>query len=118
MKETNSNIEPRSWDSIINTYKSIDENSYLKMIELVSYIKNSDFKNKLFGTTSLTKLIISIYNPMQFNRETLHIDFDPNSNKWHFQYFSLPFQDPEFIRTYDSNDGIRKFNQIIKFLKW
>ena len=47
-----------------------------KLLELVRHIKSSDLSKRLFAYTSLDKLVISIYDTIEPNREALHISFD------------------------------------------
>ena len=66
----------------------------------------------------MDKLVISIYDPLDYRKEALHINFNLLTRKWHFEYFALPFQDPEFVRDYKEVDGIAKFDKFIKMIGW
>ncbi len=66
----------------------------------------------------MDKLVISIYDPIDYRKEALHITFDLLNRKWNFKYFAMPFQEPEFVRTYDEEKGIGKFDNFIKMIKW
>jgi len=66
----------------------------------------------------MDKLIISVYDKIDFRKEALHIQFDLSTNTWEFSYYALPFQEPEFVRNYSSEKGIEKFDQFIETIKW
>jgi len=74
--------------------------------------------NRLFGYTSMDKLVLSTDERMDPFKEALHITFDLNSNEWHFNYFALPFKDPEFVRIYSVEKGIEKFDNFVKMIGW
>jgi hypothetical protein len=42
----------------------------------------------------LDKLIVSIYDPIEWDREALHIEFDRQNDNWVFQYYSRPNEKP------------------------
>jgi hypothetical protein len=73
---------------------------------------------KLFGYTSMHKLVLTIYDPPEWNREALHIEFNPYTKKWHFEYHSKPFEPTEAERIYAEENGIAKFSQYLDWLKW
>ena len=110
----------KSWEEIAGVYSDLIKNGWKleKMHELVLHIKSSPYSNRLFGTTSLDKLILSIYNPIDPFKESLHISLDRNENLWSFQYFAIPFKEPEFKRTYDADKGIEKLDSFIKMIGW
>jgi len=62
--------------------------------------------------------VISIYDEIEWHKETLHIEFDRNSEKWNFKYFSRPNEKPEFERQYDADLGIEKFDKLTSMIKW
>ena len=74
----------QTWDYIENRYINDWGANYFRMIELVRHIKNSDLSQRLFGSTSMDKLVVSIYDPLDYRKESLHITFNPNNKKWHF----------------------------------
>lgn len=112
------NTQPQNWDYIENKYLKDWNGRHFQLLALVRHIKNTDLANRLFGVISLDKLIVSILAPVDFQKEALHITFDLPLNKWHFTYFAMPFQDPEFVRTYDAEKGIDKFDQFIQMIRW
>jgi hypothetical protein len=112
---------------IVQTWKEVEEHyikldaagqGHDKMLGLARHIASADYSNRIYALTSLDKLIVGIYNPMEFERETLHIVFDRDKQKWHFTYFSMPFMPPAFQREYDSEEGIEKFDDFIKVAVW
>ena len=112
------NAKAQSWEFIENRYLTDWNDKHFRLLELVRHIKGSDLANRLFGSTSMDKLVVSIFDPLDYRKESLHITFDLYSNKWHFEYFAMPFQDTEFVRTYDAEKGIEKFDNFIKMIKW
>ena len=85
---------------------------------MVKHIRTSGLQDKLYGVTSMDKLIISNYTPLDMMQDCLHITFDLRANKWNFEYHSKPFLKPEFVRTYAEDKGIEKLNQFIEYIKW
>lgn len=90
----------------------------MNLLELVRDIKNSDLSKRLFAYTSMDKLVIIIYDRIDPCVEALHISFDLESNKWHFEYYAHPFKDPEFVRSYPAEKGMEKFDKFVKMVKW
>lgn len=88
------------------------------MLELVQYIIDSGLSQRLFAFTSLDKLIIGINNPLERDREVIHIAFNSEEQRWNFEYHSIPFATAEFIRNYRADQGVEKFVNLIKLLKW
>lgn len=108
----------QSWDYIENRYLIDFGHCHFKLIELVRHIKDSKLSDRLFGSTSMDKLVVSIYEELDYRKETLHITFNLDKNEWHFEYFAMPFQEPEFVRTYSADKGIEKFDNFIKMINW
>jgi hypothetical protein len=106
-------VEARPWSDIEKHYEQ-----HPNFLELVRHIKNSGLSERLFAFTSMYKLVVSIYDRIDTFVETLHITFDIEADKWHFEYFARPFKDAEFIRTYSADKGIEKFDNFIKMIKW
>jgi hypothetical protein len=113
------NCKVRPWDDIEDSFSRwFGEQHKNNIAELVRHIKNSGLSNRLYGLTSMNKLVIGIYDPIEWDRETLHVTFDITKNEWHFVYYSVPFQPAEFIRTYSFDKGIEKFDSFIKMIGW
>lgn len=108
----------QSWDYIENRYVTDFGHCHFKLIELVRHIKSSGLSNRLFGSTSMDKLVVSIYEELDHRKEALHITFNLDKDEWNFEYFALPFQEPEFVRTYSADKGIEKFDNFIKMINW
>ncbi|GGF24266.1 hypothetical protein [Hymenobacter cavernae] len=112
------NAKAQSWDYIENRFATDFSGVHLRLIELVKHIRKSGLSERLFGSTSMDKLVVSIYDPIDYRKEALHITYDLDKNSWTFNYFALPFQDPEFVRTYSGEMGIEKFDKFIKMINW
>ena len=88
------------------------------MLLLVKFIQNNHMDQRLFAYTSMHKLVVTIYNPPEWNRESLHIEFNTNSKRWHFEYRPKPFEAIEMERYCPEEEGINKFCKYIEWLKW
>lgn len=108
----------QSWDYIENRFVTDFGHCHIKLIELVRHIKSSGLSDRLFGSTSMDKLVVSIYDELDYRKESLHITFDLDKDKWNFIYFAMPFQEPEFVRTYSADKGIEKFDNFVKMINW
>ncbi len=109
-----------SWELIERHYTDLIANGWLlePMLSLIKFIKNNDLDKILFPYTSLDTLVVTIYNPAEWHRESIHIQFKQQSETWHFEYFSRPGEPGKVERYYNSEDGISKFSQYIDYLKW
>ncbi|RWY53731.1 hypothetical protein [Mucilaginibacter gilvus] len=110
-----------SWDKIESRYLNLIEKygwSLNGMLSLVRFIRSNDLHERLFAYTSLDTLIITIYYPAEWHRETLHIRLDQVTQTWLFQYFPKPYEVVEFERAYPVEQGVEKFANYIKLLKW
>jgi hypothetical protein len=109
----------RSWDEMEEHFTKWFSGVHQDNIgNLIRHIKSSGLSDRLFGYTSMNKLVISIYNPIEWNRESLHVEFDHINQKWHFKYHPKPDAPEEFVKTYDVNMGIEKFDNFIKLMGW
>ena len=88
------------------------------MLNLVRYIKSSGLENRIYAYTSMHKLVVGIYEEIEWNSEAIHIEFDISSRKWYFKYHPKPNEPIEFERTYKEEQGLSKFQSIIKYLNW
>ena len=113
-------MNARSWEEIEAVYLDLLKHGWKheKMVELVRHIKSAPYSNRIFGITSLDKLILSIYNPIEMFKESLHISFDTHKMKWDFKYHSIPFKKPEFERVYPEEKGIEKLDSFIDMIRW
>ena len=108
------------WDEIQEYYTKLFKGSYNESIVLlVNHIIATKLSSRLFACTILNRLIISIYDPIEVNRESLHILFDIYTKQWTFEYYSKPFQTTQtFVRKYEQEKGIEKFDAFIKMIGW
>lgn len=109
-----------SWQEIEQKYADLTgiHPEFNPMLLLVKHIASTTLSTRLFAYTSMHKLIISIYNPIEWNREALHVEFDTLVKKWYFWYYSKPKEPIEFERTYSSEKGIEKFDAFIRQINW
>lgn len=110
----------RNWEEIENWYIELIEHGlkFEPMLDLVRHIRNSNLHQRLFAYTSMHKLVIGIYEEIEWNKEALHVEFDIEKRKWFFQYRAKPFRPIEFDRIYREEIGIEKFDSFIKGIKW
>ena len=109
----------RPWDEIEEHFTKWFEGVYQNSIVLlVKHIRSSGLSQRLFAYTSMDKLVVGIYDPIEWNREALHIEFEVHEQKWWFKYHPKPNEPIEFERQYPANNGIEKFDQFIEMLKW
>ena len=70
------NSKSDSWDDIEKKYIENWGEKHFRLIELVQHIKNSELRYRLYGSTSMDKLVVSIYEIIDYRKEALHINFD------------------------------------------
>jgi hypothetical protein len=110
--------KPQTWEYIEDRYSKMLGGSHFMMKKLVLHIRETGLASRLFAYTSMDRLVVSIYENIDHQKEALHITFDLNQNNWHFVYFAIPFKDPEFVRTYPADKGIEKFDKFIRMINW
>lgn len=112
--------QPTPWAGIEAFYQDLLANGWalMPMVDLIRHITGTKLHERLFAYTSLDTLAISIYNPIEFGRETLRIKFNGDLQQWHFAYLPKPLESAEFERTYAADKGIEKFDNFIRMMKW
>ena len=110
----------RPWDKIEEHYVDLNRHGWKhdRLLDLVRHIRSTELHNRLFAYTSMDKLVVSIYDPIEWNREALHIEFDTRNQRWDFKHISRPNEKPEFERQYQAELGIDKFDKFISMIKW
>ena len=110
----------RSWREIESWYLELIEEGlkYEPMLKLVNHIQITNLDKRLYAFTSLHKLVIGIYDEIEWNKEALHIEFDTETRKWFFEYRSKPNEPVEFERSYNESLGIEKLEQFINYINW
>jgi hypothetical protein len=112
-------IKARPWGELqVYFDEQLDGQNSGAMAMLIKHIISSGLNKRVFGISSLDRIVISIYDPIQFDRESLHIAFDTVTQTWCFKYFSMPFKEAEWTRTYPKELGILKFDALIGLLRW
>lgn len=114
-------INAKSWEDIELSYNDLIARNWpvQAIIPLIQHIKNTDFlRRKLFACTSLDKLIISIYNPIELTREAIHIKYHKDKKLWTFKYHPHPYQEVEHERDYPGELLVEKFLSYVDTLKW
>ena len=119
MKHTFHTTKARPWKELEEHFSDSFADAYKDNIAaLIRHIRHSGLDKRLFAYSSLDKLVVSIYESIEWNREVLHITFDKMSQQWQFVYYAMPFQKPEFERQYPLEKGIEKFDKFIKMIRW
>ena len=108
----------QAWEYIENRFQKDWGEAHMPMCNLIRHIRAGDLIHRLFAYSSIDKIVISIYESIDYQKEALHIYFDPHAKQWSFEYFALPFQAPEFKRNYPAELGIEKFDNFIKMIGW
>ena len=113
-------VNVRPWSDIEQHYLDLNNLGWQlePLLHLVRHIIATKLSERLFAFTSMDKLVVGIYDPMEWNREAIHIAFDGQSQKWFFKYHPKPNEPLEFERQYPADKGIEKFDNLIKILKW
>jgi len=112
-------VKTRSWADIEHQYLRLLQHNWpvSNMIDLVKHIASSPLSERLFGYTSHDSLRITIYDPAEWNKETLVVDTD-GKGYCDFIYHSSPFAKPTFVRRYSQDLIIPKFDNFIKMIGW
>ena len=88
------------------------------VVDLVRHIRTKYGEERFHALISMRTLIVSGNNPIEFDRETLRIDYHSRENEWQFSYVSKPFKLAEFTRRYAGPLGIEKFDNFVRMIRW
>jgi len=113
-------VPPRPWDSIEAFYISLTNEAIDQqpMVDLIRHIRSAYGGNRFYALTSMHTLIISVNNPIEFNRDNLRIDYHSRDGTWEFIFLSKPFKPAEFARHYPAALGIEKFDSFVQMIGW
>ncbi|ANT52570.1 hypothetical protein [Mesorhizobium amorphae] len=111
---------PQPWAGIEAFYVSLTKDAFDQqpMVELIRHIRSAYAENRFHAFTSMHTLVVSVNNPIEFNRDNLRIDYHFSDANWEFNYLSNPFKPAEFIRRYSASLGIEKFDNFVKMIGW
>lgn len=117
---TPSTTPAKAWADIERLYVSLTEDAFDQqpMVDLVRHIRIAYAEGRLHAFTSMHTLVVSVNNPIEFNRENLRVDYLHNDGSWEFNYFSKPFKPAEFSRRYPAPLGIEKFDSFVQMIGW
>jgi len=111
-----------TWDKIEKYYLDQISSGFNRgnILALISYIQNNDIGKRVFGCTSFLgeRLIVTIYNPAEWRRESLFIQYNIHTERWCFEYYPKPYEASEMIRYCDNNELVNRFCKFIEWLKW
>ena len=110
----------KSWDEIEKIYLKLIGHGvkYEPMFNLINHIRRTNLNQRLFAYTSMHKLVVGIYDEIEWNREVLHIEFDTETRKWFFKYISKPFESNAYSKMCNEDLGTEKFDHFIKKINW
>jgi hypothetical protein len=113
-------IKPHSWPDIEQHYIDLNNHGWQldPLLQLVRHIMTSGLDGRLYAFTSHEILVIGIYNPMERDRETLHLKFDGQSQQWFFTYYPKPGEPVEWEKIYPADKGTEKFDSFISMIRW
>lgn len=109
------------WQEIASHYAKLISEGWrlIPMLDLVQYIRNNGFSERLYGyTTFYDRLVITIYNPGEWDKESLSIAYNPDAKKFYFTYRAKPDALNEVARVCVEEGAITKFRQFIEWLNW
>ncbi|AZO46383.1 MAG: hypothetical protein EOS54_05465 [Mesorhizobium sp.] len=111
---------PKPWADIEAFYASLIQESFDQqpLVDLIRHIRSAYAEGRFHAFTSMHTLVISVNNPIEFNRENLRVDYLPDRREWKFTYFSKPFKAAEFSRRYPAPLGIEKFDNFVRMIGW
>jgi hypothetical protein len=113
-------VPSQPWDSIEAFYVSLTNDAFDQqpMVDLIRHIRSAYAENRFHAFTSMHTLVVSINNPIEFNRDNLRIDYHHRDTIWELNYLSNPFKPAEFIRRYPAQLGVEKFDSFVKMIGW
>lgn len=112
--------ESKSWEEIENFYVQLI-NAGLEfgpMVDLIQHIRSTGISTRIFAFTSMHKLILGIYDKIDWRSEALHVEFNTNNQEFHFAYHPKPYVSTEFNQICAEDVGIRKFMKFLDLMKW
>ncbi|MER9966817.1 hypothetical protein [Mesorhizobium sp. M0060] len=117
---TPSLTSPRPLGGIEAFYVSLTKDAFDQqpMVDLIRHIRSAYAANRFYAFTSMHTLVVSVNNPIEFNRDNLRIDYQASRDTWEFNYLSNPFKPAEFVRRYPAPLGIEKFDGFVKMIGW
>lgn len=69
------NAKAQSWEFIENSYITDWGGQHTQILKLVRYIKNSDYCKRIFGSTSMNKLVIGNCDPIDYRKRSTPYNF-------------------------------------------
>lgn len=105
------NCKAQPWNEIESHFDTgLGEQHKTNIAELVRHIKSVGFADRLFGIISLNRLVVSIYDPIEWDRETLHIAFDAYKSEW--QAFRVLCNALSFSRIYPYLPAGKRYSEV------
>jgi hypothetical protein len=108
----------RSWDEIVSSYRHLSDDHGWRlgpMMELVDFVASSPYATALFPTTSHDRLCIARTRVIRWNHQMLTVRFDPNAERFLFEYWEASAWCREPWRTSSAaEEGITKLEHVMK----
>jgi hypothetical protein len=113
-------VQSRPWDAIEAHFLDLIEHGFKheRFVELIRHVKSSGLSQRIYGVTSLDRLLIGATENIDFDKDNLHITFDREKEEWSFEYYSIPYRQPEYSRKFPAEDGCRRLDRFIKMIGW
>jgi hypothetical protein len=112
-------LESRSWSEITEFYRNLVENhgwDMSPMLSLVEEIATSAYIHGIQATTSHATLCIWQYPEIEFDKNTIRIDFD--NGHFIFRYRESPYASKEWRKVCEREEGFITFEYVISKLRW
>ncbi|MGF7040081.1 hypothetical protein [Mucilaginibacter lappiensis] len=115
--KTSTNVH--SWNEIIGFYtdRIHEGDDQMPMLEFVLYLKENPIGERLFAFTDSLRLIISVHNPIEPFRDTLHLEFNQATDAFLFTYYKQLDRKP-FVAEYKAESIVDKFMALIQGVGW
>jgi hypothetical protein len=109
-----------SWDEIIGFYtdRIHEGDDQMPMLEFVLYLKDDSITDRLFAFTDSLRLIISVHNPIEPFRDSLHLEFNSDTDAFLFIYYNKLLEVKPYVAEYKAEKLRDKFNGLIKTARW
>jgi len=114
-------IPTKSWEEIYSFYKDLNENHHCKfesIIDLVLMIRNSKYRNGVYGYTSHEILYIGQYPTLEENNALLKVEYKPNKGEITFSYKGDNTLKYSWQKSFSENKASSEFERFIQELKW
>lgn len=107
-------VEAESWDTIADYYSA--DKGLQPMTSFVRYLKNSEYKTRLYGVVYFDCLSICGYPAFHLYANNLQIDYDNVKRIFNVSWYGA--QKKEWEKEFTENEMIKQFPELIKTVSW